>query len=274
MELTFLGTNTLFITKDSSCLLIDPHFTRPGLLNLISKVGPDKARVEFGLRSAGIGHLDGVLLTHTHYDHAMDVPEVIHLVGGVLYGSESAANLAKGAGLPGYCYHVVKPYKAQKIGAFCVRWLPSQHISFLPPLSWFMPKSGNIDQMLSPPAYFWKYQCGAVYGLLIDDLLVFGSAGYDAGAYYWDCKVSHVVLPVGGLETKSGGYREALYRETVLESGAQQVFISHWDNFFQPLSPGGKPLGLAKRSISHLRGLGKRYGQAVKILAPFETIKL
>ena len=225
------------------------------------------------MKLLGINGLDGVLLTHTHYDHAMDALGVIDQVGGVLYGSESAANLAKGAGLSKEEFRVVKPNSEVNIGKFIVKWLNSQHIPFLPPLGWFMPKSGRINQPLSTPCYFWEYQCGAVYAVVIDHLLVFGSAGFIPDVYR-SADAQVVVLSIGGLETKPFPYLEKLYQETVVDAGAQQVLVSHWDNFFKPISNNGQTLGLAKTTINHLQRLGKRNGQVVKVLYPGETVKL
>lgn len=273
MDLTFLGTNTLFITKGASSLMIDPHFTRPGLLKLLTKIAPDKKKIRSGLTILGVDTLDGVLLTHTHYDHAMDAMEVIQQAGGVLYGSGSAANLARGADLSKDNYRVVTPNDQVSIGAFSVTWLGSRHISFPPPLGWFMPEEGRINQPITPPLHIWKYKSGAVFGILIDHLLVFGSAGFFPNAYQ-ECNAESVVLSIGGLETKPIHYLEKLYNQTVIQTGAQQVLISHLDNFFQPLSDNIQAIGLANFTIQRLSQLGARYGQTVKVLLPGERIKI
>ncbi len=78
MEITILGANTLPLRKSSSALLVDPHFTRPNVLKLVAKIHPDRQIIAEGLARSGISRLDGVLLTHTHYDHALDAAEVIH----------------------------------------------------------------------------------------------------------------------------------------------------------------------------------------------------
>lgn len=136
-----------------------------------------------------------------------------------------------------------------------------------------MPEDSSIHPILSMPTYFWKYPSSTVYGFLIDQLLVFGSAGFTTGAYQ-NCRANHVVLAIEGLEMKTRIYLEALYRETVIEAGAQQVLISHWDNFFRPLNNDTKPLGLAMHSIGQIKALGMRYGQEVMRLIPLKTIQL
>jgi L-ascorbate metabolism protein UlaG (beta-lactamase superfamily) len=44
--------------------------------------------------------LEAVIALHTHYDHAMDSAVVVDLTGARLVGSESAANIGRGHGLP------------------------------------------------------------------------------------------------------------------------------------------------------------------------------
>jgi L-ascorbate metabolism protein UlaG (beta-lactamase superfamily) len=275
MNLTYFGTNTLFIQKDTSSLMIDPHFSRPRFLKLLERIKPDAIKIHSGLRALGVDRLDGVILTHTHYDHALDASEVVCQAGGTLFGSESAVNLAKGAGVYKEKYRVVKPGDQTRIGTFKVTWLNSRHISFPPPLNWFMPEQGRIPEPITSPIYFWKYQSGPVYAILIDHLLVFGSAGFIPNNYKkYDVKV--VVLSIGGLETKSFQYLERLYQQTVVQTGAQQVLLSHWDNFFRPISPGVQTLalGLANGTIRRLKQLGKDFGQRVKVLIPGEKISV
>jgi len=273
MNLTFLGTNTLLLEKATSRLMIDPHFSRPGLLQLLDKNKPDRARISSALKAFGISELNGVLLTHTHYDHAMDAAEVINQVGGILYGSDSAANLAKGAGFSKEKFLVVDPKDNAWIGAFNVTWFESQHISFPPPLIWFMPINGRIDEPIMPPLHFWQYKRGEVYAILIDNLLVFGSAGFIPNAYK-GCDPKAVVLSIGGLETKSSKYLEVLYEHTVVQTGAHQVLVSHWDNFFRTLEKPIHPIGFARHTIRKIKQLGARYGQSIDVLLPGERIEI
>jgi hypothetical protein len=269
MELTYLGTNTLLLTKSGSSLLIDPHFTRPSLLSLLGKIRPDPQAVEAGL--ASIEHLDAVLLTHTHYDHAFDVAEVLHQADGRCFGSESAANLIQWYPLDEKFHVLVSPKDVYSIGGFRVCFHPSRHITFPPPFGWMLPKTDQINQPIHPPAWFWEYKCGSVYAIQVDHMLIFGSAGFEPSAY-GDVKAECVVMGIGGLDLMPMAYLDLLYQETVLLTGAKQVYLSHWDNFFHPLCQQARPHVLSHRSIGRLKALGTRYGQTVSLLQISKTI--
>ncbi len=271
MNITYLGTNTLLITQGDTTLLVDPHFSRPTMLSLLGKIRPDPARIASGLTRSGINRLDGILLTHTHYDHALDATEVLRQAGGTLYGSESAIHLVQGAGLGVKTGVQVVPRQIYQIGSLQVCFHPARHVNFPAPMGWLMPAEGRITRPLRPPTWLWNYQCGAVYAIQVDRTLIFGSAGFEPGAYR-GLAVESVVLGVGGLDLQPQSYLQALYSQAVLDPGARQVFLSHWDNFFDPLEKNSQPMRLAKRSISQITALGARYGHTVQVLELAHTI--
>jgi hypothetical protein len=271
MTMRYLGTNTLACKKEGATILIDPHFTRPGFMRLPFGLRPDPLRVAEGLRMAEIDQLEAVLLTHTHYDHAIDMPLVIQQVGGEVYGSQSACKILQGASLAEEIFHPVKPGEVYQIGPFSLRFHPARHIPFPLPLGWLMPETGKISEPLKPPVPFWAYRPGEVYAIQVDDILVFGSAGFEPGAYA-DLGIETVILGIGGLETMPEVYLRRLYEEAVLASGAQRVWLSHWDNFFRPLSKKLIPFGFSNRTVQRLQALGKAHGQVVAKLPFIEMV--
>ncbi len=264
-SITFFGTNCLVFNKAGSALMVDPHFTRPNLLSLFGKVAPDPEKIAAGLIKAGVDSLAGVLLTHAHYDHALDAVETARRTDAVLYGSASAGMLASGEGLEPGRMRVVMPGEAIQIDRFQVRFLPSRHVQFPVPLRWFMSDDEAIRQPLRPPAWLWQYRCGQAYAILVDKTLVFGSANFVTGAYA-GLDVDTVVLGIGGLGLKPRGYLNELYDQAVLSTGAKRVLVSHWDNFFRPVEDGLRPLGGALHTFDRLVQLGSENGQDVRIL--------
>ena len=53
------------------------RFTRPGpLQTLLGKIEPDEEAINRGLQLNEVSELAAVIPVHSHYDHAMDAPEV------------------------------------------------------------------------------------------------------------------------------------------------------------------------------------------------------
>ena len=273
IQLTYGGTNCLLLRKGQSALLVDPHFTRPTFFSLLGKIAPSPDRIQAGLAQLGVRDLSGILLTHTHYDHALDAVETVRQTGAPFFGSPSAAQLAIGGGLAPDLFHEVLQGEAIEVGDFAVRFLPSQHIQFPAPLSRLASSADPIPRPLTPPTWFWEYRCGEVNAILVDRVLIFGSAAFINGAYRgWE--VDTVVLGIGGLGLRPSSYLETLYRETVVASGARQVLISHWDNFFRPSQTDLRPLGRAAWTLAHLEALAKRYGQTISLLRYNQPVAL
>ena len=272
-QLWYGGTNCLLFRKAKSALLVDPHFTRPAFLSLLGKIRPSERRIRTGLGRLGVQSLTGVLLTHTHYDHALDAVETARQTGATLYGSCSAGHLAAGAGLNPDQFRAVQQGDVIRVGDFSVRYLPSQHIQFPAPLDRLASTAEPIPNPLKPPAWFWQYRCGEVSALLVDRTLIFGSAAFERGAYQgWG--VDTVIMGIGGLGLRPKSYLETLYRETVVASGARQVLISHWDNFFWRSQTDLRPLGRVRWSLAQFEALAERYGQRLSRLAYNKPVNL
>ena len=270
INLFYQGTNTIVLKKNGSTLLIDPYFSRLGIANLFRQIKTNPQRVAEGLRSAGAEEVCGVLLTHTHFDHALDAAEVIRQQGGILLGSDSSANLARGAGMSPEHYQAVSAGDPYLVEGFRIVFHHSKHIPFPLPMKWLLPEKGRIEEPLRTPSWFWDYRCGKVFAIQVDRLLVFGSAGYIPGAYD-GLGIESVVFPIGGLEMKSFDYLRDLYSEVVLASGARRVLVSHWDNFFNSDISKLKFLGLAKKTFHRLESLADRHGQTINLLSVGKT---
>ena len=91
-------TDTALLFSDGETQwMTDGWFSRPGPLRiLLGKIGPDLQAIDRGLAANEVLELDAVLPLHSHYDHAMDAPEVAKRTGALLLGSESTANIGRG----------------------------------------------------------------------------------------------------------------------------------------------------------------------------------
>jgi L-ascorbate metabolism protein UlaG (beta-lactamase superfamily) len=232
LRATFLGVSTLWFDDGETGVLIDGFFSRPGAIrSLLGRVEPDQARIEASLSRARIERLAAVVAVHSHYDHAMDSPEVARRTGALLIGSESTANIARGEGFAEERIRVAKPGVPFHFGRFTITLLPTLHF----PHGMAM---GEIREPLVPPVRTTEYKEGGSYSVWIEHggraLLVQGSAGYIPGVLRGR-KAETVFLGLAGLATRDEAYRDGYWREVVEAVDARRVVPIHWDDFTQPL---------------------------------------
>jgi len=247
-SLRWQGTNCLIIKTKDTCLIVDPHFSRPGLLALTQKIAPRVETIRQELDRLDLEKVDAILITHTHYDHFLDALETAKLTGADLYGSESVVQ-ATGLNLPSGRVHLIEPGVQYVIGEFGARFTMSSHLKFPGKLADWVHFNGKIEQPLNQPVWFWQYRAGTVYNILLEmegcRLYIEGSAGIDRGNLAVQ-SANVAILSIAGLGFKNRLYCQAWFNQTVIQTGVQEVFFSHWDHFFQPW-------GLAPRDLPGTR---------------------
>jgi L-ascorbate metabolism protein UlaG (beta-lactamase superfamily) len=258
LTVTWMGVSTLLIRDSGTALLTDGFFSRPGLLEVgLGRIRPLPSRIDDSLQRAGITRLAAVLPVHTHFDHVLDSSVVAERTGAVVVGGESAANVARGQGLPADRIVIAQPGTPMEFGGFEVTLIESEHC---PPDRY----PGTITQPVRPPVKTAAYRCGEAWSTLIHHrgygrrLLIQGSAGFRPGALAGR-RADVVYLGVGQLGLQPVGYIERYWEETVRMVGARRVVLIHWDDFFRPLSEplralpyAGDDLDVTMRVLSRL----------------------
>jgi L-ascorbate metabolism protein UlaG (beta-lactamase superfamily) len=228
---------------------------------------PDPERIAMSLERAGITHLAAVIVMHSHYDHAMDSPEVARRTGAIVVGSESTANVARGWKLAEKQIRIVRDGEQVDFGRFQVTFIRSRHA----PTGF---TGGEIREPLIPPVRAHEYKEGTSFSVLIKHsgktLLVQSTAGFAEGALRGQ-KAAVVFLGIGALGKQGQAFRQAYWRETVQAVGATRVIPIHWDDFTrpldQPLVPFPYPFDDFDKSMAFILERGRQEGIDVK-LAP------
>ena len=232
VAVTFLGVTTLLISDGETSFMTDGFFSRPGAAStLFGRIAPDADAIARSLERAGVRELAAVIPVHSHYDHAMDSPEVAQRTGALLVGSESSANIARGVGFPEARIRVATPGEPMRFGNFEITLIRSQHF----PHGMAM---GEITEPLVPPARALDYLDGGAFSVLVahpaGTLLIQGSAGFEPGALAGR-RADVVLLGIGALGTRDDAYREAYWNEIVAPVAPRCVIPIHWDDFTRPL---------------------------------------
>lgn len=240
---TWFGTTAVLLSDGAHAVFIDPFFTRPpgfGRLVRNAAIEPDEALIRQWLARAGVTELSAVLVSHSHYDHAMDAGVVARLTGATLAGSKSTLNIGRGAGLEDARLVEMRPGEARTFGSFEVTFVEARHAG----ASGGRP-TGDILQPLAPPARFLDYKQGGTYSILVAHpqgrVLHHGSAGFVPGALAG--QHADVVLLGIALLPELGGY----LKEVVDATGARRVMPVHWDDFTRPLDATLRPFPLIVR---------------------------
>ncbi|WP_255594920.1 MBL fold metallo-hydrolase [Acidovorax sp. sif1233] len=270
VKVTFLGVSTVLLDDGETALMTDGFFSRPGKLQtFLGKVEPDMQAITQGLRRAGLpgetGRLAAVIPVHSHYDHAMDAPEVARRMGALLLGSESTANVGRGWGLAEAQIRVAKLGEPQRFGRFTATLFASRHA----PTGF---TGGEVTAPLHPPVRASDYKEGQSYALHVEHggrtLLIVGSAGFEPGALR-GVQADVVLQGIGALGPRPESYRDALWTEVIAAVGARRVIPIHWDDFWQPpgrpMQPMPPPLDAFDVSMAYLRERGARDGVDVRL---------
>jgi L-ascorbate metabolism protein UlaG (beta-lactamase superfamily) len=223
----FTGTSTLLFSDGDTDWMVDGWFSRFGPIQVVTgKIGPDLDAIERGLASNEVDRLAVVIPVHSHFDHAMDSPEVAKRTGAILLGSQSSANIARGWGLDESQIQIAVDRKPTRFGLFTITLIETKHFQFPDPeVAERALAHPKIEAPLVPPVGTFDYRLGKPYAIHVThprgSFLVQASAGYVPGG---------LVGYDGGLGSQTPEYREHYWRETVVTSGAKRIIPIHWDS--------------------------------------------
>jgi L-ascorbate metabolism protein UlaG (beta-lactamase superfamily) len=239
VRVTWMGTAGLYVSDGETGLYIDPFVSRYGLF----KVGLGfSLKPQIPLIDEWIGLTHGqnaaaILVSHSHYDHVMDVPRFAEKTGAMIVGSESTANVALGAGIPEKQLQTIIDRDTVRIGKFEITFIKSIHS---PALFGKIPWPGNIEQPLTQPAPASNYREGGAYAIWVKHpkgtFLHYGSPGVKPGIF--DGMTADVVfLSIGGRKDTG-----TLIDHVLTPLHPKTVIPIHFDDLFGPVDKKVKPL--------------------------------
>ena len=238
---TWLGVTALLLRDAQHAILIDPFFTRPpGFLPMLrnARIEPNEALIQAWLGKLDLQWLDAVLVSHSHFDHAMDAGVVARLTGAALAGSQSTLNIGLGAGLSPDRLHLAAAGEIMEFGSFRVQFIQSEHAG----ASGGRP-TGEIARPLRPPARYLDYKLGGTYSIMIEHaegkMLHHGSAGFVPG------RLQPFTADIVFLGVSLVDDLQRYLGQTVDAVSAKRVVPIHWDDFTRPLDRPLKPFPLA-----------------------------
>ena len=289
IKIQFVGVSTLVISDDSTTIMTDGFFSRFRSSDMLfGEIEPQKEDIKWAVDKLAINQLDAILVVHSHFDHAMDAPEVAKLTGAPMYGSESTANIGRGWNLPENQIKVFQDRQPMQFGKFKVTPILSNHFVFANAAVKEQALGGSqeITAPLIPPVSALDYKMGGAYSFLFEhpkgSFLLQSSAGWKSGSLA-GIQVDKVILGIGGIGSQTTDYQTTYFKELVDVVNAKHIYLIHWDAFAgsirQPIQ--GPSLFLDWYAGSMIKGfeavereVAKRPHLKVNLLPQWEKVKL
>jgi L-ascorbate metabolism protein UlaG (beta-lactamase superfamily) len=217
----WLGVGGIELRAADQILVIDPYLARVPFW----RVAFGRLHSNHALVAQHIPRCDFVLVTHSHFDHLMDVPAVVRHTGALALGSANTCRLLALSGVPADHVREIDVGDRLALGDFRVQVLPAEH-----PMFWgWLPFSGPLRSGLHPPLRARDYRIGRCLSFLIEI----------AGHRLLHCPGPP--LPADVLLVKPVGTR--LHYESLLRGVRPRIVIPiHWDDFGRPLSKPVRPM--------------------------------
>ena len=238
-QMRWLGVAGIELRATEQILVIDPFVTRPPFRRMLW----GRIRSDSGLVATTVPYGDFVLVSHTHWDHVMDVPAVIEQTSATAYGSPNTCQLLAILGVPEEHLHEIKVGDQLTLGMFQVAILQAEHRLVLGrPFA-----TGSLAPNLHPPLRMRDYRMDTCFSFLIE---VDGLRFLD-----WSSEQVHLAPLADVLFVKP--LQKPAYYETLLSVVQPRVVIPiHWDDFMRPLSlpihPMLKPPHLAFQPLARV----------------------
>lgn len=147
LRLTHFGAAAWRITDGKTTVYVDPYFSRLRTVKVFGNTFPapasddrrpvvryddvpvsDTATIDRHVTKANY-----ILISHSHFNHCMDMPYIAKKTGATVIGTESTANLARASGVPDRQVIPVQGGEDYEFGDISLRAIPSLHSSLVIP---------------------------------------------------------------------------------------------------------------------------------------------
>lgn len=232
VRVTYLGVNGFQFEADGHALLVDPYFTRVGLWAgaLNERIESNPNRVSEGLQHVS-RNVDAILVTHAHFDHLLDAPEIMRRTHARLIAGPTAVRLVTSFGTSGTACRAVKAGGVQRIGPWTIRVFAAQHDRLFGKVPF---QCGR--ELASKPTTASDWCVGEPLAFVIEAAgkKIYVDSGGVPGARP-DARIHDVDLAILGVALPDSRER---FAEAVRQLRPRFIFPSHQDNMFAAFDHG------------------------------------
>jgi L-ascorbate metabolism protein UlaG (beta-lactamase superfamily) len=226
LRFRWLGTAGIELECRDERILIDPYLSRFPLRNLLFGRPVSKR----DLVNRYLSPACAVLVSHSHYDHLLDVPTVCREFGTTAYGSSNTGSILRAHEIPQQQIRTVRTGDRFHAGPFTIHVFPGRHGRIL---GVWLPYAGPLPARLNPPLRLSEYRMDGMLSFHIEtsgsSILVWNSPDMEGIPF------AEVLFcsPLWGAEACSA---------VAAAAHAKLVIPVHWDNFFTPLERAPGPV--------------------------------
>jgi len=284
VALRYFGAAGWEISDGTTVILIDPYLSRingpqpPGNPYPLTSgdtrpvyawddiAVPDTIAIDSHIQRA-----DFILVTHTHYDHDLDVPHIALKTRATVIGTESTENVMRAYRVPEGQLIAVRGGEDYEFGAFSVRVIPSIH-SALDHKHYFSSERAPSG-MNAPLTLRQMHPEGGTLAYLIrfhgHQILAFGGMNYIEREIE-GLRPDVVLVGAGASRREIHDYTGRLIRGLNFPA---VVLPTHWDNFLAPYGASQQPaIDVLQSFVHEVRAVSPK----TKVIVPkyFESILL
>jgi L-ascorbate metabolism protein UlaG (beta-lactamase superfamily) len=209
----WLGVAGIELETAGQVLLIDPYLTRiPLCKTFFGRIQPDMEAVQ------SVEKCDYILVTHSHFDHLLDVAPIVLKTGAIVTGSYNTRQLLVSLGVSADLLQTVHLGDRLWLEEFDVRVFPFEHAR----IPGFNP--GPLPGFLHPPlrARDYRMDFGCCYHISAAGVRFLTDPGINPS----------VDLPTDILFTQPY-HNESYYRKLLDAIQPKVVIPIHWDSIFR-----------------------------------------
>jgi len=225
LSFRWLGTAGIELEFRGDRILIDPYLSRfPFRYTILGRPVPKRELVARHLLPAR-----AVLVSHAHFDHLADVPNVCREFGALAFGSDNSSAILRAHEVPADRVKTVNAGDVISTGPFEVRVFAGQHGR----MAGLLPFTGKLPARLQPPLRLSNFRMDSMFSFHVraaqDSCLIWNSPDIrdvPRADFLFFC-------PLWGARICAAVAKSAQVRA---------IIPIHWDDFFSPLDRPHHPL--------------------------------
>lgn len=254
VSLKWLGTAGWEINEGITFILIDPYLSRingprpPGAGSAGTPIAGDTRKLygwddaaapDIAIIDSHIQRANFILVTHTHYDHVLDVPHIALKTHATVIGTESTENVMRAYDVPEEQLITVRGGEDFEFGTFSLKVIPSIH-SALDHKHYYSSEKTPAG-MKAPLTFRQISPEGGTLAYLVriggHQILAFGGMNYIEREME-GLKPDVALVGASGSRKEIYDYAARLMRTL---NFPPLVIPTHWDNFFAPYDQSQQP---------------------------------